>query len=101
MFVREIRIIPLGARVQGDFPGGVRLGATNPTQFHVDFFVNNLSKPGACTFESLGGLDYSQNGLIHMECLTTPEKPGIPTDGLVLRGMSSLTFIILIKYYNL
>lgn len=93
VFVREIRIIPLGARVQGDFPGGVRLGATNPTQFHIDFFVNDLSKPGASTFESLGSLDYSQNGQIHMECASTSDKPRIPTDGLVLKGIKEFIFI--------
>ncbi|XP_045495513.1 protein virilizer [Colias croceus] len=86
VFVTEIRIIPLGARVEGDFPGGVRLGATNPTKFHIDFFVNDLSKPGACTFEALGSLDYCQNGQIHMECSSDAEQPRIPTDGLVLRG---------------
>lgn len=86
VFVREIRIIPLGARVEGDFPGGVRLGATNPTKFHIDFFVNDLSKPGASTFEALGSLDYCQNGQIHMECGDSLEQPRIPTDGLVLRG---------------
>ncbi|GBP08579.1 Protein virilizer [Eumeta japonica] len=85
VYVTEIRIIPLGARVEGDFPGGVRLGATNPTQFHIDFFVNDLSKPGASTFESLGSLDYCQNGQIHMECDISSEIPRIPTDGLVLR----------------
>ncbi|XP_026733965.1 protein virilizer [Trichoplusia ni] len=86
VYVREIRIIPLGARVEGDFPGGVRLGATNPTKFHIDFFVNDLSKPGASTFEALGSLDYCQNGQIHMECANGLEQPRIPTDGLVLRG---------------
>ncbi|CAH4033007.1 unnamed protein product [Pieris brassicae] len=86
VFVTEIRIIPLGARVEGDFPGGVRLGATNPTKFHIDFFVNDLGKPGACTFEALGSLDYCQNGQIHMECSTEVEQARIPTDGLVLRG---------------
>ena len=47
-------MIPLGARVQANFPGGVRLGATNPAQFQLEFFVNDLSKSGASTFESLG-----------------------------------------------
>ncbi|KAF5296013.1 hypothetical protein FQR65_LT19855 [Abscondita terminalis] len=62
VYVTEVRIIPLGARVQADFPGGVRLGATNPSQFSIEFFVNDLGKPGASTFESLGGFDYNQNG---------------------------------------
>lgn len=99
VFVREIRIIPLGARVEGDFPGGVRLGATNPTQFHIDFFVNDLSKPGASTFEALGSLDYCQNGQIHMECGGGMDQLRIPTDGLVLRGW--YTTITLAVYGNL
>ncbi|XP_046968380.1 protein virilizer isoform X1 [Vanessa cardui] len=99
VYVREIRIIPLGARVEGDFPGGVRLGATNPTKFHIDFFVNDLSKPGASTFEALGSLDYCQNGQIHMECGADVEQPRIPTDGLVLRGW--YTTITLAVYGNL
>ncbi|XP_054285555.1 protein virilizer-like isoform X1 [Macrosteles quadrilineatus] len=79
--VTEVRVIPLGARVQADFPGGVRLGATNPSQFKIEFFVNDLSKPGASAFESVGGMEYNQNGNIHVEC-----EQRIPTDGLVLRG---------------
>ena len=34
--VSEVRVIPLGCRVQADFPGGhPRLGATNPSEFQV------------------------------------------------------------------
>lgn len=87
VYITEVRIIPLGARVQADFPGGVRLGATNPSKFHIEFFVNDLGKPGASTFECLGDFDYNQNDCIHLECV--PEDPAvrqIPTDGLVLRG---------------
>lgn len=87
VYITEVRIIPLGARVQADFPGGVRLGATNPSKFHIEFFVNDLGKPGASTFECLGDFDYNQNDCIHLECI--PEDPAvrqIPTDGLVLRG---------------
>ncbi|RZF39648.1 hypothetical protein LSTR_LSTR001169 [Laodelphax striatellus] len=79
--ITEVRIIPLGARVQADFPGGVRLGATNPSQFEIEFFVNDLTKPGASVFESLGGVEYNQNGNIHLDC-----EQSVPTDGLVLRG---------------
>lgn len=68
VIISEIRIIPLGARVHADFPGGVRLGATNPSQFKIDFFVNDLSKPGASTFERLGALEYRQNVDIQLEC---------------------------------
>lgn len=42
--------------------------ATNPSQFEIEFFVNDLEKPGACTFESIGGFEYKQNGSIHLEC---------------------------------
>jgi hypothetical protein len=30
--------------------------------------VNDLSKPGASAFETLGTLDYNQNTTIHYEC---------------------------------
>lgn len=88
VYITEVRIIPLGARVQADFPGGVRLGATNPSQFHVDFFVNDLGRPGASTFENLGSFEYNQNDCIHLECLEASDENlrQIPTDGLVLRG---------------
>lgn len=88
VYVTEVRIIPLGARVQADFPGGVRLGATNPSQFEIEFFVNDLGKPGASTFEALGAFEYDQNGKINLECAPEQVPPvrRIPTDGLVLKG---------------
>jgi len=84
--VDEVRVIPLGASVSmPHMPGGgMRLGATNPTSFKLDFFVNDLSKPGSAAFESLGTLMYSQHQRI---CLRATR--GIPTDGLVLRGTYS------------
>ncbi|EDV36800.1 uncharacterized protein Dana_GF11771 [Drosophila ananassae] len=85
VFITQVRIIPLGARVQADFPGGVRLGATNPSKFDLEFFVNDLGMPGASAFENLGLLRYNQNDCIHLDC--SQEK--IPTDGLVLRGWYS------------
>lgn len=33
MCITEVRIIPLGARVQADFPGGVRLGLVKNSYF--------------------------------------------------------------------
>ncbi len=69
-------------QVLANFPGGMRLGATNPTDFNLEFFVNDLGKPGAATFESLGTLPYSQHQQIHL-CTAK----AVPTDGLVLRGM--------------
>ncbi|CAB3377510.1 Hypothetical predicted protein [Cloeon dipterum] len=86
VLLSEVRIIPLGAKVQADFPGGVRLGATNPSQFTIEFFVNDLSKPGAATFESLGSLEYKQNGNIQLP-FDRKSISQIPTDGLVLRGL--------------
>ena len=41
--------------------------ATNPSQFEIEFFVNDLSKRGAGTFESVGCLQYNQQGRIHMD----------------------------------
>ena len=86
VYVTEVRIIPLGARVQADFPGGVRLGATNPSMFQIEFFVNDLGKPGASTFETLGSFEYNQNGCINLECVPNDTIRKVPTDGLVLRG---------------
>jgi hypothetical protein len=84
VIVEEVRVIPLGARVQANFPGGMsmRLGATNPKRFTLEFFVNDLTKPGVSTFESLGVLAYEHTGQIQLN--TTSNR--IPTDGLVLRG---------------
>ena len=42
--------------------------ATNPSEFSVEFFVNDLSLPGATTFQNLGVLEYNQNGPIHYKC---------------------------------
>lgn len=41
--------------------------ATNPSQFKLELFVNDLSKPGASAFETLGVLDYNQNSNIHYD----------------------------------
>lgn len=88
VYITEVRIIPLGARVQADFPGGVRLGATNPSKFHIELFVNDLAKPGASTFERLGDFEYNQNDCINLQCAngSTSSLRQIPTDGLVIRG---------------
>ena len=84
VYITEVRVIPLGSKVTANFPGGVRLGATNPSQFDLELFVNNLAAPGASTFENVGMLHYNQAGSISLAC--TPE---IATDGLVLRGLYS------------
>ncbi len=84
VYITEVRIIPLGARVKADFAGGDRLGATNPSKFNIEFFVNDLGKPGS-SFESLGNLEYNQNDCIHLDCVKKYVRQ-IPTDGLVLRG---------------
>ena len=84
VYISEIRVIPLGAKVTANFPGGVRLGATNPNKFDLELFVNNLKAPGASTFENIGRLQYNQAGCISLSC-----KPEIATDGLVLRGLYS------------
>ena len=67
VYISEVRIIPLGARVRADFPGGDRLGATNPSEFTLDFFVNDLSKPGVSAFQKLGAINYDQKGKIQLE----------------------------------
>lgn len=106
VYIGEVRIIPLGARVQADFPGGVRLGATNPSKFHIELFVNDLSKPGASAFERLGDFQYNQNDCINYDAKSSNSSSNggdrtrqIPTDGLVLRG--SYTTITLAVYGSL
>ena len=84
VYIREVRVIPLGSKVTANLPGGMRLGATNPSKFDLELFVNNLAAPGASAFESVGSLHYNQAGSISLTC--TPE---IATDGLVLRGLYS------------
>uniref|UniRef100_A0A8D8WPJ5 Protein virilizer n=1 Tax=Cacopsylla melanoneura TaxID=428564 RepID=A0A8D8WPJ5_9HEMI len=94
LHITEIRIIPLGARVQADFPGGVRLGATNPSQFKIDFFINDFNNPRAATFETYGTLEYNQNGSINLEC-----DSKVLTDGLVLRGrFTTITLAVYGKF---
>ena len=46
--VREVRVIPLGAKVHSNLPGGARMGATNPAKFELELFVNNLRAQGKC-----------------------------------------------------
>lgn len=84
--------------MQADFPGGVRLGATNPSQFQIEFFVNDLGKRGASTFETLGGFEYDQNGCINLEC-APDEIRKIPTDGLVLKGYRCFIFFYWHTYF--
>ena len=87
VIVEEVRVLPLGARIQLPIESGMnmRLGATLPTRFQLEFFANDVTKPSASTFSSLGILPYDQNGQIH---LNTGNRK-IPTDGLVLRGLYS------------
>ena len=84
VYIREVRVIPLGSKVTANLPGGMRLGATNPSKFDLELFVNNLAAPGASTFENVGSLHCNQAGSISLAC--TPE---IATDGLILRGLYS------------
>ncbi|XP_054165443.1 protein virilizer homolog [Oppia nitens] len=90
IIIKEIRVIPLGSRVEADFAGGFRLGATNPSAFELEFFINDLTKRNACTFLDIGSLHYKQN----VNIVFVPNEM-IPTDGLILRGMySTLTLAI-------
>ncbi|XP_078337705.1 protein virilizer homolog isoform X3 [Crassostrea virginica] len=81
VLIQEVRIIPLQTKVQADVPGGVRLGATNPSSFSLELYVNNLNRPNAATFEKLGIINYKENVDIQMK--TDAE---VPTDGLILKG---------------
>ena len=57
VIVDEVRVIPLNALVQANFPGGMsmRMGATNPTRFRLEFYVNDLTKPGVSPQPGLSG----------------------------------------------
>lgn len=80
--------------------GGNRLGATNPSQFDIEFFVNDLSVNVASTFELLGKFSYNQNECINLECKNDDDGiRKIPTDGLVLKGC--YTTITLAVYGNI
>lgn len=79
--------------------GGNRLGATNPSQFEIEFYVNDLSVNVASTFEPLGKFSYNQNECINLECKNDEAIRKIPTDGLVLKGC--YTTITLAVYGNI
>ena len=99
VIVEEVRVIPLNGKVHVNFPGGkanMRLGATLPNKFTLEFFVNDLMKPTASTFSSLGVLDYDHHGQI---CLNITSKR-IPTDGLVLRGHYSVVTLAVYGTYT-
>jgi protein virilizer len=74
------------------------LGATNPSQFEIEFFVNDLSLNVASTFEPLGKFSYDQNECIHLECKNDPlTLRQIPTDGLVLKGCyTTITLAVIV-----
>ena len=77
--IQEIRIIPLGARVH--LAHLSQMGATNPAQFTLEFFVNDLGQEGASSFQTLGSIQYNQVNQIQLLV-----RKDISTDGLVLRG---------------
>lgn len=51
--VQEMRIIPLGAKVEIN-ACGARLGATNPNVFHIEAYVNNRNTKDPPTFLKVG-----------------------------------------------
>lgn len=75
-----IKIVPLGQPIEANIPGNVRLGATNPSNCEVEFFINDLTKQDAHTMTDLGKLNCSEK--------KTDFSPPIQiqTDGLLLRG---------------
>ncbi|RWS09246.1 Protein virilizer-like protein, partial [Dinothrombium tinctorium] len=90
VFIDHITVIPLGTKIEADFPGGVRLGATNPSSFALQFYINDLTKPNVSTFSYFGSIDYKQN--VCKEFSPSEKKP---TDGLLIRGCySTLTLAI-------
>lgn len=75
------------------------MGATNPSQFDIEFYVNDLSVNVASTFEPFGKFSYNQNECINLECKNDEAIRKIPTDGLVLKGC--YTTITLAVYGNI
>lgn len=75
-----IKIVPLGQPIEAKIPGNVRLGATNPSNCELEFFINDLSKQDAHTMTDLGKFYCSEK--------QTDFNPPIQvqTDGLLLRG---------------
>lgn len=82
--IGEVRVIPLGARVCANLPGGERMGATNPSQFVLDLFVNDLAESGLSVFQPIGSIDYDQKRAINLVL-----DSQVPTDGLIVRGRYS------------
>lgn len=75
-----IKIVPLGQPIEAKIPGNVRLGATNPSNCELEFFINDLSKEDAHTMTDLGKFFCSEK-----ETDFNPPLQ-IQTDGLLLRG---------------
>lgn len=75
-----IKIVPLGQPIEAKIPGNVRLGATNPSNCELEFFINDLSKQDAHTMMDLGKFYCSEK-----ETDFNPPSQ-IQTDGLLLRG---------------
>jgi len=81
VIIKEIRIIPLGAKVEADFPNGWRLGATNPSSFNVLFYINDLSKSSINKFTKFGDFQYKES--VNIKFVPDELKP---TNSLVLKG---------------
>lgn len=75
-----IKIVPLGQPIEAKIPGNVRLGATNPSNCELEFFINDLTKQDAHTMTDLGKFYCSEKDTDFSPPLQ------IQTDGLLLRG---------------
>lgn len=75
-----IKIVPLGQPIEAKIPGNVRLGATNPSNCELEFFINDLTKQDAHTMTDLGKFYCSEKDTDFNPPLQ------IQTDGLLLRG---------------
>lgn len=75
-----IKIVPLGQPIEAKIPGNVRLGATNPSNCELEFFINDLTKQDAHTMTDLGKFYCNEK-----ETDFNPPLQ-IQTDGLLLRG---------------
>ncbi|XP_050530090.1 protein virilizer-like [Daktulosphaira vitifoliae] len=77
--VAEIRIVPSSMMI--DTMTGIRDGNTNPTEFSVQFYINNINDETATTFENLGRFDYDEKYNIDYKC-----NSKIWSDRLIVSG---------------
>ncbi|KPM03619.1 hypothetical protein QR98_0020520, partial [Sarcoptes scabiei] len=97
VLIHEIRIVPLATIVTAECLRSFRLGATNPSSFEINFFVNDLKAKDSSTFLDIGSFSYKD----HENYIFKPSMT-VATDGLLLTGrFESVTLAVLGRITNL